>query len=144
MVNLVKADGYSKIKFKVGVEGGHNTNRDLERVRKVREAVGPEIGIMLDANNCWDAATGARFANRVKDYDVMFLEEPVFADDIPGLVKFKNSTDLPLATGEQEYTKYGARDLLVNGCADIVQLDGSPRGRFTEMLKIGALTQRST
>lgn len=141
MVGLVKTDGYTNIKFKVGVEGGRNTNRDLMRVRKVREAVGPKIGIMLDANNCWDAATGARFANQVKEYDIMFLEEPVFADDIPGLIKFKNSTDLPLATGEQEYTKYGARDLLVNGCADIVQLDVTRAGGFTEMLKIGALTQ---
>ena len=112
MVNLVKVDGYKNIKFKVGVEGGMNPNRDLVRVQKVREAVGSEIGIMLDANNCWDAATGARFANRVKDLDIMFLEEPVFADDMPGLKKYKNTTDLPLATGENnEYTKWGARDL---------------------------------
>lgn len=141
MVGLVQKDGYKMIKFKVGVEGGNNTNRDVERVRKVREAVGPDVGIMLDANNCWDAATGARFANRVKDYDIMFLEEPVFADDIPGLMKYKRSTDLPLATGEHEYTKFGARDLLIHECADIVQTDGTRAGGFTEMLKIGAMTQ---
>ncbi|MDO4323599.1 MAG: mandelate racemase/muconate lactonizing enzyme family protein [Lachnospiraceae bacterium] len=141
MVSLVKDEGYQTIKFKVGVEGGQNPTRDVVRVRKVREAVGPDIGILLDANNCWDAATGARFANRVKDYDILFLEEPVFADDIPGLKRYKSSTDLPLATGEHEYTKYGARDLLINGCADIVQLDGTRAGGFTEMLKIGALTQ---
>ncbi len=133
--------GYKMIKFKVGYNGGQSPSRDLERVRKVREAVGPDIGIMLDANNCWDAATGARFANRVKDYDIMFLEEPVFADDIPGLSRFKQSTDLPLASGEHEYTKYGARDLILHNAADIVQLDGTRAGGFTEMLKIAALTQ---
>lgn len=133
--------GYSMIKFKVGYNGGQNPSRDVERVRKVRDAVGPDIGIMLDANNCWDAATGARFANRVKDFDIMFLEEPVFADDIPGLKKFKKSTDLPLATGEHEYTKFGARDLIMNNAADIVQLDGTRAGGFTEMLKVAALTQ---
>lgn len=133
--------GYRMIKFKVGYNGGNSPSRDVERVRKVREAVGPDIGIMLDANNCWDAATGARFANRVKDYDIMFLEEPVFADDIPGLRRFKQSTDLPLASGEHEYTKYGARDLIMNGAADIVQLDGTRAGGFTEMLKVAALTQ---
>ena len=137
----IVASGYKHIKFKVGYEGGKNPRRDLERVRKVREAVGPEIGIMLDANNCWDAATGARFANQVKDYDIMFLEEPVFADDIPGLRKYKQSTDLPLATGEHEYTKWGARDLILNNAADIVQLDGTRAGGFTEMLKVAALTQ---
>lgn len=141
MVNLVKVDGYKDIKFKVGVENGNNPNRDLVRVKKVREAVGDEIGIMLDANNCWDAATGARFANRVKDLDIKLLEEPVFADDIPGLRKFKDSTDLPLATGEHEYTKWGARDLLIYSGADYIQCDGARAGGFTEMLKIGALTQ---
>lgn len=133
--------GYRMIKFKVGCDGGANPSRDVGRVRKVREAVGPDIGIMLDANNCWDAATGARFANRVKDYDIMFLEEPVFADDIPGLRRFRQSTDLPLASGEHEYTKYGARDLILNEAADIVQLDGTRAGGFTEMLKAAALVQ---
>lgn len=133
--------GYKMIKFKVGYNGGQSPSRDVERVRKVREAIGPDIGIMLDANNCWDAATGARFANRVKDYDIMFLEEPVFADDIPGLNRFKQSTDLPLASGEHEYTKFGARDLIMHNAADIVQLDGTRAGGFTEMLKVAALTQ---
>lgn len=133
--------GYKNVKFKVGYNGGNSPKRDVERVRKVREAIGPEIGIMLDANNCWDAATGARFANMVKEYNILFLEEPVFADDIPGLRKFKQSTDMPLASGEHEYTKYGARDLIMNNAADIIQLDGTRAGGFTEMLKVAALTQ---
>lgn len=133
--------GYQMIKFKVGVEGGTNLRRDILRVQKVREAVGPEIRILLDANNCWDAATAVTFANRVKEYDIMFLEEPVFADDIPGLKRFKQGTDMPLATGEHEYTKFGARDLILNEAADIVQMDGTRAGGFTEMLKIAAITQ---
>ncbi len=133
--------GYSMIKFKVGYDGGTKPGRDLERVRKVREAVGPDIGIMLDANNCWDAGTSVYFANRVKEYDIMFLEEPVFADDIPGLARYKHGTDLPLATGEHEYTKFGVRDLVLNNAADIIQVDGTRAGGFTEMLKIAAITQ---
>ena len=57
MKSLVDDDGYSTIKFKVGVEGGQNILRDARRVAMVREAVGPDIGILLDANNCWDCAT---------------------------------------------------------------------------------------
>lgn len=140
ITGMVK-DGYKKVKFKVGVEGGQNLKRDVRRVEKVRLAVGPDIGIMLDANNCWDAATGARFANMVKELDIMFLEEPVMADDLTGLAKYKRSTDLPLATGEHEYTKYGVRDLLINNAADIIQTDGARTGGFTELLKIAALTQ---
>ncbi len=133
--------GYSMVKFKVGVEGGRNLRRDLRRVAAVREAVGPEVGIMLDANNCWDAATGIQFANRVRDYDIMWLEEPVPADDIPGLARFRRGTDIPLATGEHEYTKFGVRDLMLNEAADIVQVDGARGGGYTEMLKIAAITQ---
>lgn len=135
------ARGYRMIKFKVGVEGGANPNRDLLRVRKVRDAVGPNIGIMLDANNCWDAATGIRFANRVKEMDIMFLEEPVPADDICGLRRFRQATDLPLATGEHEYTRFGALALLLAQAVDILQIDTVRTGGFTEMLKISALAQ---
>jgi L-alanine-DL-glutamate epimerase-like enolase superfamily enzyme len=133
--------GYSMIKFKVGVEEGRKPKRDIERVRKVREAVGPDIALLLDANNCWDAATSVQFANRVREYDIMLLEEPVFADDIKGLARFKRGTDIPLATGEHEYTKFGVRDLVLNEAADIVQVDGGRAGGYTELLKIAAITQ---
>ncbi|MDR2392026.1 MAG: mandelate racemase/muconate lactonizing enzyme family protein [Planctomycetota bacterium] len=138
--NMVRR-GYGKIKIKVGVEGGRNPNEDLRRVRAVRDAVGPGVGIMLDANNAWTAATAVRFANRVKELDIMFLEEPVFADDIPGLARYKAGTDLPLATGEHEYTRYGVRDLIVAGAVDILQVDIARCGGFTEMLRIAAMSQ---
>lgn len=133
--------GYKALKFKVGVEGGQNINRDVVRVRKVREAIGPDIKILVDANNCFEAATAVQLANRIRDYDITLFEEPVFADDIPGLSRFRRGTDIPLATGEHEYTKFGVRDLLLNEAADIVQADGARAGGYTEMLKIAALTQ---
>ena len=140
-MNGMVESGYTKIKFKVGVDNGANLQRDLRRVRLVRDAVGPEITVMLDANNCWDAATAVQFANRVKELDVLFLEEPVPADDVPGLARNKSGTDLPLATGEHEYTKFGARDLILAGAADVLQMDGVRAGGYTEMLKIAAITQ---
>lgn len=133
--------GYRMVKFKVGVEGGNNIRRDVKRVRMVREALGEDVGIMLDANNCWDAATGARFANMAKEYDIMFLEEPTFADDLPGLARFKMSTDVPLASGEHEYTKFGCRDLILNKAADIIQIDFTRAGGYTEAVKVAAMTQ---
>jgi L-alanine-DL-glutamate epimerase-like enolase superfamily enzyme len=133
--------GYTHIKFKVGVDGAMNPQRDALRVRKVREAVGPEVRLLLDANNCWDAATAVKFANIVREYDIFLFEEPVLADDIPGLARFRRGTDIPLATGEHEYTKFGVRDLILAEAADIVQVDGARAGGFTEMLKIAAMTQ---
>jgi L-alanine-DL-glutamate epimerase-like enolase superfamily enzyme len=133
--------GYRIVKIKAGVEGGRNPRRDIRRVRMVREAIGPDAGLVIDANNCWDAATAIQFANNVRDCDIMALEEPVFADDIPGLARYRQGSDIPLATGEHEYTRYGIRDLILAGAVDIVQADGTRAGGYTEMLKIGALTQ---
>jgi L-alanine-DL-glutamate epimerase-like enolase superfamily enzyme len=135
------ARGFTAVKFKVGFDGGQNLRRDAERVRKVREAVGPDIKLLVDANNSFDAATAVQLANRIREYDITLFEEPVFADDIPGLARFKRGTDIPLATGEHEYTKFGVRDLLIHEAADIVQVDGARAGGYTEMLKCAALTQ---
>lgn len=140
-MRMIVARGYKAVKFKVGVEGGQNINRDVVRVRKVRDAIGPAIKILVDANNCFDAATAVQLANRIREYDITLFEEPVFADDIPGLARFRKGTDIPLATGEHEYTKFGVRDLLLNEAADIVQADAARAGGYTEMLKIAALTQ---
>jgi L-alanine-DL-glutamate epimerase-like enolase superfamily enzyme len=135
------ARGYAIIKMKVGFDGGRKINRDVVRVRKVRDAVGPDIRILVDANNCFDAATAVQLANRIRECDITLFEEPVFADDIPGLARFRRGTDIPLATGEHEYTKFGVRDLLLAEAADIVQVDGARVGGYTEMLKCAALTQ---
>ena len=135
------ARGFETIKFKVGVENGRNLRRDVTRVRKVREAVGPDISLLVDANNGFDAASAIQLANRIREFDIMLFEEPVFADDIPGLARFRRGTDIPLATGEHEYTKFGVRDLLLAEAADIVQVDGARAGGYTEMLKCAALTQ---
>lgn len=140
MTGMVK-QGYTHVKMKVGVDGGNNPAADLRRVRKVRDAVGADIRILLDANNCWDAATAVQFADRVKECDIFCFEEPVFADDIPGLARFRRSACIPLATGEHEYTKYGARDLVLGEAVDILQMDGARVGGYTEMLKIAAITQ---
>lgn len=135
------AQGYSMVKFKVGYDGGRQPNRDVERVAKIREALGPDIGLLADANNCWDSATAVQFANRAREYNLLCLEEPVIADDIPGLARFKRGTDVPLATGEHEYTKWGVRDLLLAEAADIVQADGAKAGGYTEMMKCAALCE---
>lgn len=133
--------GYDKIKVKVGVEGGTNLAKDVRRIKAIRDEVGPNIGIMIDANNVWTSAVAIQLANRLRDLDIMLFEEPVFADDIPGLVSFKQHTDIPLATGEHEYTRYGVRDLILAGACDYVQTDVTRCGGVTEMQKIISMSQ---
>ena len=140
-MTALAGQGYRRLKMKVGIDSGRNLREDVRRVAAVREAVGPDVGLILDANNAWQSGTAVQFARMIEPYDIEFIEEPVFADDMPGLADFRRRTAIPLATGEHEYTRYGARDLLINGAADIVQCDATRVGGFTETLKIIALTQ---
>jgi L-alanine-DL-glutamate epimerase-like enolase superfamily enzyme len=138
---LMVSRGYSAIKLKVGVERGENPNEDLRRIRAVRDAIGPGVKLMLDANNVWTSGTAVRFANQVKECDVLFFEEPVPADDLPGLARVRAGTDLPIATGEHEYTRFGMRDLILNGAVDVAQMDATRCGGYTETLKMIDLCQ---
>ena len=133
--------GYSTIKMKVGVELGRNIKEDSRRVHAVRDMVGPDIDIIIDANNVWDSGTAVRFAEMVRDCDIAAFEEPVCADDIPGLGRIRSSINIPVATGEHEYTKYGMRDLLAGKAVDIVQIDATKAGGITEMVKVSAMCQ---
>lgn len=133
--------GYKMIKLKVGYQGGKDIKGDVRRCRKVREAIGDKIGFMVDANNAFHAADAIKLANQLRELDITLFEEPVFADDIPGLAKFAASTDIPLGTGEHEYTRYGARDLVLGRAVDYLQMDITRCGGFTEMLKVAAISQ---
>jgi L-alanine-DL-glutamate epimerase-like enolase superfamily enzyme len=133
------ADGYRTIKIKIGAEGGKNLRADVKKIEAVRSAIGDEIDLIVDANGIWDASTAIRFAQMVKDCNVSLFEEPVDADDIPGLRRVRETIQIPVATGENEYTKYGMRDLVLGEAVDVVQCDITRAGGFTEMQKISAI-----
>ena len=134
-------DGYELLKIKIGYNAGTNIRADIARVEKVRAAVGSRAGIIVDANGIYDASTAIRFAKAARELDICLFEEPVHADDIPGLQRVRDAGDIPVATGENEYTKYGFRDLILAQCADVLQFDITRAGGFTEATKISALVQ---
>ena len=133
--------GYTSMKMKVGVEGGRNYKEDLRRVRKVREFAGKDMTIFVDCNNVWDGSSAVRFADAVHELDIGFLEEPVIADDLEGLHYVRMKGRIPVATGEHEYTKYGARDLILAKAVDVIQCNATRVGGITEQLKVSAMAQ---
>jgi D-arabinonate dehydratase len=80
---------------------------DVARVRAVRNALGDDIDIMVDANNAWNAYEAKRFAKYVEPYNPFWFEEPVRPDDLDGSIELKASTFIPVASGENEFTRYG-------------------------------------
>ena len=83
-----------------------------------------DIGLMLDANNAYDATTAIKAGKAYENYDIMWFEEPVWPDDLKGSAKVARKLVVPVASGELEYTRYGFRDLIENDAADILQPDG--------------------
>ncbi|MDR3277899.1 MAG: mandelate racemase/muconate lactonizing enzyme family protein [Oscillospiraceae bacterium] len=134
-------DGFKTLKIKVGYDLGANVRADYNRVRRAREAIGDGVDLIIDANGIYDAGTAIRLADMAYELDIALFEEPTHADDIAGLTRVRNMTKIPVASGENEYTKYGCRDLLSAGAIDVLQFDITRCGGFTEMQKAAALTQ---
>ena len=130
--------GARAIKMKIG---GAPINEDVERVRVVREAVGPDIKVMVDANCAYRYYEAIEIARKMEKYDIFWFEEPVNPDDYKGHKLVSEATTIPIATGENEYTRYGFRDLIENRCLAIVQPDALIMGGITEFMKVAAMAQ---
>ena len=130
--------GARAVKMKVG---GVPINEDVERVRVVREAVGPDVKVMVDANNAYRHYQAIEFARKVEKYDVFWFEEPVEPDDYIGQREITRATGVPIAAGENEYTRYGFRDMINHRAVDILQPDALILGGITEFMKVAALAQ---
>jgi D-arabinonate dehydratase len=126
--------GFTSVKMKIGRV---DPRQDAERVRVARETIGPDVRLAVDANNAWsDAASAIRAARMLEAYDIWWLEEPVFPDNVPASAQVAAALDVPVATGEIEATRWGFRDLLERRAADILQPDATVAGGVTEWVKI--------
>ena len=128
--------GTDRVKIKVGKDFGKAEREDIERVAAVREAVGDDVALYIDANGAYYPKQAVYMAREFEQHQVGWFEEPVLADDIAGLAEVRRAINIPVATGEQEYTKYGFKALLSGGGADIVQPDVGRVGGVTEWMKV--------
>ena len=133
------SDGIPRVKMKVGKDFGLSEREDIERVAAVRKAVGDDVSIYIDANNGYYRKQAIYMAKEFEQFQIGWLEEPLIPDDIDGMADISKATSIPIATGEHEYTKYGFRDLIGRGGADIVQPDIGRVGGVTEWMKVAHL-----
>ena len=128
--------GFKMIKMKIG---GRDPNEDLERIKLMRETIGPNIDLAVDVNNGWSLTTAIRMAQKMERYDIYWLEEPILADEIDNLAKLADETSIPIAVGENHYTKWEFKELMEQGAVEIVQADIGKCGGVTEFIKIAAI-----
>jgi len=130
--------GARAVKMKVGAVP---MREDVERVKVAREAVGPDVKLMVDANCAYRYYEAIQLARRIEEYDIFWFEEPVAPDDYEGHRKLAEATSIPIATGENEYTRYGFRDLIEHNAVAILNADAKVLGGVTEFMKVVALAQ---
>jgi L-alanine-DL-glutamate epimerase-like enolase superfamily enzyme len=131
------AAGFKAVKIKVG---RHSPREEEARVRAAREAIGPDIHLMLDANNAWaDLPTALRYMERFEPYDPYFIEEPFSPDDIDNHARLAERTKILVATGEIEVGRWRFKELLDKGAAQILQTDAAVCGGITEWRRIASM-----
>lgn len=130
--------------FKIRMDHGPvppdaNVKRDLELIRALRSAVGPDIELGFDPNNGYTAATAIRVGRTLEDLGFAWFEEPVAQTDYAGYRQVVNALDIPIAAGEHEYTRWQFRDLIEQANPDIVQPDLVKCAGISEAVRIAAL-----
>ncbi|MBL7199488.1 MAG: mandelate racemase/muconate lactonizing protein [Anaerolineae bacterium] len=139
----VVAQGYTATKWFFRhdpTEGAEGMRKNLELIRTIREAVGPDVEIMFDAWSSWNVPYTIRMAELAAEYRPWWFEEPVLADMIPQYAEIRRSvTSIAISGGEHEYTRWGIKALLDAGAVDVLQADPTWAGGITEMVKICAL-----
>ncbi|MEZ0164280.1 mandelate racemase/muconate lactonizing enzyme family protein [Kineococcus sp. LSe6-4] len=130
--------GHSGVKVKVGRP---DLAEDLRRVALVRDLLGPDRALMVDANQRWDLPRASAAVQALAEFDPAWVEEPLRADDTSGLVELRRRTDVRLAVGENVHTWYRFRDLIEAGAADVLQPNVVRVGGITPFLRIADLVR---
>jgi D-galactarolactone cycloisomerase len=115
---------------------GYDVASDAESVKAVRDAIGDDPALMIDANEAFDAPAAIELGRRVADHNIGWFEEPVPPDDIAGYRAIKAALPMPIASGEAEFSRFGFRDIVAGRVVDIIQPDICGAGGFSETKKI--------
>lgn len=146
---IMVAKGYRAVKMQVGRPGldrrnsaaplAETINEDVSRVAAVREAVGPDIEVSVDAGCRLDLPNAVDLARRLEPLNVACFEEPIMQNDVRLLADMRRRTTIPLSAGQNEGQAYRFRDMLVAGAVDIVQPNAIITGGMTQCLKIAGM-----
>lgn len=138
--SLVK-QGHDKLKMVVAIENGTKVREDAERVRVVREAVGDDVDLMIDANYLFNFNQAVELCKLIEPYNIFWFEEPVYGNDYRLLKDLRTHTNIPIAAGQQLGHQWQHRELIVNHAIDISQPNVCFVGGYTEAIKVANLAR---
>lgn len=129
--------GFGTVKVKVG----ENERWDIDVVRAVREAVGPDVKIRADANGAWTIGTAKRQLRKLEPYDLEYIEQPLPLEDLAGHAHLRQACGTPVALDESAYTLQDVHEIIRNGAADMILLDPHEAGGLLPARKQAALCE---
>lgn len=129
--------GFKGVKMKVGF----GEKQDLLNVEAVRKALGPDLGIMVDANQSFSYHSVSKIARELAAFNLTFIEEPLPINDLDGMAALTTSIEVPVAAGENYYTRYEFREVLQRRAVNIIQPDVIHAGGITETMRVAAMAE---
>ncbi|MDP6513712.1 MAG: galactonate dehydratase [SAR202 cluster bacterium] len=138
--------GFTAMKWDPFRTGGqvipkHEEVYAVESVRAAREAVGPDIDLLIECHGRFNMWSAIRMANKLEEFDPSFYEEPIPPDNIDAMAEVQRSINIPVATGERLFTRWDYRQLLEKQAARIIQPDICHAGGIFELKKIAAMAE---
>src|SRR5213078_3074540 len=130
------AQGFKAVKFGWGPLGQSEAG-DLAQVRAAREALGPDVELMVDAGLCWDTATAIRRAKQFEPFNLTWLEEPLHPDNVQGYARLSANAPMRIAAGEEICDIKEFQQMMDVGGIDVVQVDVTRVGGLARSKRIG-------
>jgi L-alanine-DL-glutamate epimerase-like enolase superfamily enzyme len=135
MDTIIEA-GWKAVKMKVG---GPDPREDYRRVKAVRQHIGDDIDLMIDANQVWDLTTARTWGQRFEEFNLRWFEEPLHPDDVRAHAELARQIRVPIALGEHVYSRLQFRDFLEANAISYVQADCTRLAGVTEWLEVAAI-----
>ena len=136
--HAVKMNGTDELKW---IDDHKKLDETVDRVAAIREAVGDQLGIAVDFHGRVHKTMARLLMKKLEEYDLMFVEEPVLTENEDEFLEFSRTVNIPIATGERNFTRWGFKRMLTRGGVDILQPDVSHCGGILEMQKIAAMAE---
>ncbi len=128
--------GFRAMKVRIG-SGDLESN--VERVKALKAAIGPDIGLLADINQALTPKQAIRLGLRLDEFDLEWIEEPVVTHDLKGQAQVTAALLTPVASGETEYTRFGMQQMIDHRACDILMPDLQRIGGLSEMLKVASI-----
>lgn len=134
----VKMNGTAELDY---IDSWSKVEASVNRVASIRDALGKDFGIAVDFHGRVHQAMARVLMKELEPYHLMFIEEPVLIENIEAFEELRRHTTTPIATGERNFTRWGFKDIITKGIADIIQPDLCHAGGLWEVRKIAAMAE---